>query len=114
METFGDKLKKRRELKSLSQSKLAELLNLHPSIIGRYERGQAKPTIDVVKNMAKVLDTTVGYLLGENDDAELLKDTAMLERLKQLSKLPEHDKNCILYTLDGLLQNFKTKQAFTS
>jgi transcriptional regulator with XRE-family HTH domain len=112
METFGDKLKRRRELKNLSQSKLAELLGLHPSIIGRYERNQAKPTIDVVKNMAKALDTSVGYLLGENEDAELLKDTAMLNQLKELSKLPEHDRNCILYTLDSLLQNVKTKQAF--
>ena len=98
----------------MSQSKLADLLGLHPSIIGRYERDQAKPTIDVVKNMAKSLETTVGYLLGENEDADLLKDTAMLERLKQLAKLPEHDKNCILYTLDSLLQNVKTKQAFSS
>ena len=114
MDTFGDKLKKTREQNSLSQSKLAELLGLHPSIIGRYERDQAKPTIDVVKNMAKVLDITVGYLLGENDDADLLKDTAMLDRLKELNKLPDHDRKCILYTLDGLLQNFKTKQAFSS
>jgi len=114
MESFGKKLKQRRELKSLSQSKLAEQLGLHHSIIGRYERDQAKPTIDVVKNMAKVLDTSVGYLLGENDDADLLKDKDMLDRLKELNKLPEHDKNCILYTLDGLLQNFKTKQAFSA
>ncbi len=113
METFGDKLKKRREFNSLSQSKLAELLGLHPSIIGRYERDQAKPTIDVVKNMAKALETTVGYLLGENEDADLLKDTAMLERLKQLDQLPENDRKCILYTLDGLLQNVKAKQAFS-
>lgn len=112
METFGQKLRNRRELKSLSQSKLAQLLGLHPSIIGRYERNNAKPTIDVVKNMAKALDTSVGYLLGENEDADLLKDTAMLDRLKQINNLPEYDKSCILYTLDGLLQNFKAKQAF--
>ena len=62
--------------------------------------------------MAKVLDTTVGYLLGETEDTELFKDPAMLERLKQLSQLPKHDKDCILYTLDNLLQNVKAKQAF--
>jgi len=42
----------------------------------------------------------------------LFKDPTMLERLKQLSRLPEHDKACILYALDGLLQNVKAKQAF--
>jgi hypothetical protein len=73
---------------------------------------EAKPTIDIVKRMAKVLDTTVGYLLGETEDNDLFKDPTMLERLKQLSRLPEHDKACILYTLDGLLQNVQAKQAF--
>ena len=66
---------------------------------------KAKPTIDVVKNMSKALDTSVGYLLGENEDAELLKDTAMLSRLKELSKLPEHDK-IVFYIL--LIAYYKT------
>jgi len=63
--------------------------------------------------MAKALDTTVGYLLGETEDNDLFKDPTMLERLKQLSQLPDHDKNRILYTLDSLLQNVKAKQAFS-
>lgn len=112
MISFGKKLRERREAKGYSQSKLAQEAGLHHSIIGRYERDEAKPTIDIVKRMAKVLDTTVGYLLGETEDNDLFKDPTMLERLKQLSRLPEHDKACILYTLDGLLQNVQAKQAF--
>ncbi len=38
----------------------------------------------------------------------------MLERLKQLNSLPYKDKECILYTLDGLLQNFNAKKAYSS
>jgi len=113
MISFGKKLRERREAKGYSQSKLAQEVGVHHSIIGRYERDEAKPTIDVVKRMAKVLDTTVGYLLGETEDNDLFKDPMMLERLKQLNRLPEHDKACILYTLDGLLQNVKAKQAFS-
>ncbi len=112
MTSFGKKLRACREDKGFSQSKLAQEVGLHHSIIGRYERDEAKPTIDIVKRMANTLGTTVGYLLGETEDAELFKDPAMLQRLKELSNLPEHDKNCILYTLDGLLQNVKAKQAF--
>lgn len=112
MESFGKKLRERREAKSFSQSKLANEAGLHHSIIGRYERDEAKPTIDIVRNLAKVLDTTVGYLLGETEDTDLFKDPTMLERLKQLSKLPERDKDCILYTLDSLLQNVRAKQAY--
>jgi transcriptional regulator with XRE-family HTH domain len=58
---------------------------LHHSIIGRYERDESKPTIVIVRNMAKVLDTTVGYLLEETQDTELFNDPTILERFKQLS-----------------------------
>lgn len=113
MSTFSKKLRECRDAKSFSQSKLAKEVGLHHSIIGRYERDEAKPTIDVLSKLAKALNTTVGYLLGENEDANLFKDPIMLNRLKQLNNLPEKDKECILYTLDGLLQNFKTKQNFS-
>ncbi len=112
--SFGEKLRKCRETKGLSQSQLAKGAGVHHSIVGRYERDEAKPTIDVAKNIAKVLDTTIGYLLGETEDANLIKDPKMLNRIKAINSLPEHDKTCILYTLDSLLQNVKTRQAYNS
>lgn len=112
MISFGKKLRERREAKGYSQSKLAQEAGLHHSIIGRYERDEAKPTIDIVRNIDKVLDATVGYLLGEIEDTELFKDSTMSERLKQLSHLPQRDKDCILYTIESLLQNVKAKQVF--
>lgn len=60
---------------------------MHHSIIGRDEREEAKPTIDVVVMLAKILDTTVGYLLGESEDKDLLKDPAMLKRLNEIEKM---------------------------
>ena len=50
---------------------------------------EVKPTIDVVKKLANVLDTTVGYLLGETEDRELLKDPSMLRRLNDIAKFPD-------------------------
>ena len=62
--------------------------------------------------MAQVLETTVGYLLGESEDKDVLKDPAMLKRLNDLSVLSENDRNCILYALDGLLRDAKTRQSY--
>jgi hypothetical protein len=53
--------------------------------------------------------TTVGYLLGETEDRELLKDPTMLRRLNDIAKFPEQDKNCILYTIDAMINNVKLK-----
>jgi transcriptional regulator with XRE-family HTH domain len=77
--------------------------------VGKYERDEVKPTIDVVKKLAGVLDTTVGYLLGETEDRELLKDPSMMKRLNDIAKFPEQDKHCILYALDAMINSVKLK-----
>ena len=109
MATFGKKLKESREDKGFSQNELAKAIEVHHSIIGKYERDEVKPSIDVVKNMAAALDTTVGYLLGESKKHEVLKDTAMLKRLNDIASFPDEDKKHILYTLDALIKNVKLK-----
>jgi len=114
MSTFGKKLRECREAKGLSQKELAKLLNTSYSVIGKYERDEMLPSIKAAQSIAKLIDTTVGYLLGETEQTNVLKDPTMLQRLNQISSLSDDDKHCILYTLDGLLQNVRTKQAFIS
>ncbi|MBO9154080.1 helix-turn-helix domain-containing protein [Chitinophaga sp. GCM10012297] len=113
MSSFGKKLRECRDAKGLSQSELAKLLNTNHSIIGKYEREEVKPTIDVVKRLAEELETTVGFLLGETKQVNVLKDPAMLKRLNDIDALPETDKQCILYALDGLLRDAKTRAAYS-
>lgn len=109
MDTFGQKLRVGREAKGFSQAELARRISSHHSIMGKYERDEVKPTIDVVKKLADVLETTVGYLLGETEDRELLKDPSMMKRLNDIAKFPEQDKTYILYALDAMINNVKLK-----
>ncbi|MFA8301232.1 MAG: helix-turn-helix domain-containing protein [Hyphomicrobiales bacterium] len=109
MASFGSKLKECRSEKGFSQTELAKQIDTYHSIIGKYERDEVNPTIDVVKKLADVLETTVGYLLGETEDRELLKDPSMLRRLNDIPKFPEQDKNCILYTINAMINNVKLK-----
>jgi transcriptional regulator with XRE-family HTH domain len=112
MSTFGKRLRECREAKEFSQQDLAKLMNTSYTVIGKYERDETKPSIDVARNMAKLLDTTVGHLLGENDGLGVLKDPAMLKRLNELNELSESDRDCILYALDGLLRDAKARKAY--
>lgn len=107
--SFGKKLRECRTEKKISQAELARQIDSYHSIIGKYERDEVKPTIDVVKKLAEVLDTTVGFLLGETEDRLLLKDPAMLKRLNDISKFPQHDKESILYALDAMINGIKLK-----
>lgn len=88
------------------------MLNTNHSNLGRYERDEVKPSIDVVKNLAETLDTTVAFLLSETEDMELLKDPDMLKRLNDINNLSSKDKEGILFALDGLLRDAKTRFAY--
>jgi len=113
MSTFGARLRDCRKVKELSQNELAKLLETNHSVIGKYERDDVKPSIDVVKRLAAFLNTTVAYLVGEADTDELFKDSTMLQRLKDINALPDSDKKGILYALDGLIRDAKTRQAYS-
>ncbi|NQY11218.1 MAG: helix-turn-helix transcriptional regulator [Flavobacteriales bacterium] len=106
---FGNKLSECRKAKGLSQKELAKLLNTSHSVIGKYEREEMTPSIEAAVKLANLLDTTVGYLLGENKDANLFKDPAMLKRLQDIDNLSKDDKSGVLYSLDNLLKAAKFK-----
>ena len=55
------------------------------------------------------MDTTVGYLLGETADKDLLKDPAMLKRLNEIGKMEKEDKTHILHVLDGFIKSVRLK-----
>lgn len=109
MTSFGTRLRECRKQKGFSQNELAKLLETNHSVIGKYERDDVKPSIDVVKNLAGFLNTTVAYLIGEAGSDELFKDPAMMQRLKDINALPDDDKKGILYALDGLIRSAKLK-----
>lgn len=91
----------------MSQQDLAKILKISHSVIGRYEQDEMSPSIDAVKKLASVLDTTVGYLLGEAKEKKILKDTAMLKRLNDINALSDKDKEHILNTIDVLIKSAK-------
>lgn len=109
--SFAERLTELRKKKGLSQEELANKLGTKGPAIGRYERGAAKPTIEVASKIARILEVSLDYLVG-NTDREL--DDEIINRVLEIQNLPEEDKGHILYTLDNLLQNVRTKKAFST
>ena len=65
--SFKDKLKEKRLEANLTQVQLAEKVSVTPRTIQHYELGTRKPTkLDIVEKLAKALNTTPEYLLGQN------------------------------------------------
>ncbi len=68
-----------------------------------------QPSIEAAKKIAKLVGTTVGYLLGETDEENILKDPEMLKRLNEIEKMEEVDKGHILSVIDGFIKSIKIK-----
>ncbi|WP_333596750.1 helix-turn-helix transcriptional regulator [Chryseobacterium flavum] len=107
MDSFSKKLRECREAKSLSQKDLVGILNT--SVIGKYERDEIIPSIEVAKNIAKILGTTVGYLLGKTEEVNIFKDPTVLNRFNNIEKLNPENKKHLLSIVDGFIQALKFK-----
>ncbi|EMY80999.1 XRE family transcriptional regulator [Psychroflexus gondwanensis ACAM 44] len=106
---FWKKLRECRDTKNLSQSQLAKEVGVHQNVIGRYERGDITPSIDVVSKIADALEVSVDYLIGKTN---LLLDKEAVDRLVRISELNEDNKTFILNMIDMALRDFKTKKAY--
>ena len=54
-EIIGEAVLKYRKKAKLSQELLAEKADIHPNYVGRIERGECSPTVDILIRVAKAL-----------------------------------------------------------
>jgi transcriptional regulator with XRE-family HTH domain len=106
--SFGSRLLQARKKKGISQEELATHLGTKGPAIGRYERDEMKPSIDVATKMAKVLGVSLDWLVG-NTDEEL--DAATLHRIQDINRLSPKDKELVFEFLDSFISNRKIKKA---
>ena len=87
---FKDRLKEARTKKRLSQSELANTVGVHVTNISRYERGENKPTTQVLSKLADALDVTTDFLMSgsANEVAEgNISDKELLSLFKRVNTL---------------------------
>jgi transcriptional regulator with XRE-family HTH domain len=97
-----------RKKKSLSQADLGKMIGTSGDVIGRYERGDITPSIDVVTKIADALEVSIDYLIGKTN---LQLDKQAVKRIEDISNLPDDNKTFVLNLIDMALRDFKVKKA---
>jgi len=62
---LGPRLRAIRKLRKLSQTDLAQRSGLTPAAVSQLESGERSPAFKTLSKLAEALETSVGYLLGE-------------------------------------------------
>lgn len=106
---LGDKITALRKQKNISQGDLAKTVGVFREIIGRYERNEALPSIEVAAKIADALEVSLDYLAG-NSNVVLEKN--IVKRITDIQQLPADDKAHLFALMDAFLRDHKAKTAY--
>lgn len=66
--SIGARIRSMRKLNHLTQKQLADKINVSSQVISNWERGYTNPDHEDVAMLARVLNCSADYLLGNTDD----------------------------------------------
>jgi len=109
---IGEKILNLRKEKGWSQQEVAKKIGTSGPIIGRYERGEMVPSVEVAKKLADVFGITMDYLVDETGSVTEIKDRAILERMLEIEHLENDEKRTIIHVIDSLLRDAKARKTY--
>ncbi len=99
-----------RQDQSWSQNDLAQKAEISHVLVGKYERGDAIPSLEVAKKIADAFDVSLDYLVGEGKNASFDKKT--IKRLEELDLLEEAKKKTLFDLMDTYIRDAKARKAY--
>ena len=91
--TIGERIKKAREAKGMTQTELAEIIGVAKSTITGYEKGNREPDAVKINAIAKALGVSGDYILATGYESTLPDPVpAATELYNMYSQLDDHGK----------------------
>ena len=97
---FGDRLKELRSKNGMTQTRLAQLLNITKSVVSYYERQERMPSPDVLIKLASIFHVSVDYIMGIDKNKTI-----------DVSDLSDEDISVLNHMADTLRKKNKDKKA---
>lgn len=110
-EKFGDRMMQACKENGLFREELAKKIGTSGPIVGRYERGDMMPSVEIATKIADALTVSLDFLVGKS--SLIVKDVNILERMEDIAKLPEDKKIELFNIMDAYLRDFKTSRTYS-
>jgi len=105
---LGKKVVDLRKIKGLNRDELGKIVGTSGAVIGRYEREEITPSVEIAKKIADALGVSLDFLIGSTD---LQIDKKMMFRLELLDKVSKEERERILHVMDSLLRDAQSMDA---
>ena len=103
-EHYGEIIRETRKKKGMQQVQLAEKLGVSPNMIGHWEKGRARPGIDLVPRLCAELGISLGFFFSEEQKQENGLSSEEQRMLSLFRILPEADRAALLCGLEKALE----------
>ena len=84
---LGEKIKKYREENRMTQRDIAEILEVEPGTVSKYESGMLEPNIESIKRLSETFGITIDELLKEDDEKVDISKINVLEVLREQKEM---------------------------
>ena len=105
---FPKRLAEIRRERKLSFPELAQMIDIHPTQLRRYEKGESQPTLEVLKKLAVALNVPGDMLLF--DEHERKPPENFIFQFEAIKQFGPEDKKIIRAVIDGLLIRHQAKK----
>ena len=103
---FGKKIADLRKQKGENREELGKKVGTSGAVIGRYEREEITPSVEIANKIAKALGVSLDYLVG-NTDLELTDK--LMNRIKEIASMSDKDQDYVYTLIDAFIAKNKLK-----
>jgi len=90
-----------RKENSMTQQTMADTIGIHVNSLKKYEAGQAQPSLDVLKKIAKAMHVSTDFLLFEEHERGPSDDMTL--QFEAISQFTEEEKKITKALLESLI-----------
>ena len=106
--TFGERITPYTQAAEVVTGRTGQKVGTSAPIVGRYERNEIKPSIEIAKKIADELGVAVDHLLGGSE--KMVLDKKLMKRIEDIEALPEKEKEKIFDYIDLVMRGIKLKK----
>ena len=93
--SIGQTIAQKRKAKNMTQSQLAEKLNISNKAISKWENGKCMPDYSIIEQLCSELDITLNELISGKTEPETNNEKQLLDLFRKIQEL-EKQKNMML------------------